>query len=395
MKTFLLLAFCLLFALSIVAQAPLLQGKLVPETAALVDNDRVYLCYKEYQGLSKEEEQELRKTGMMGYMDIPIYAQAVVMNGDVFNSYLACIKNGKLTWTKKIGQSNRTPPTALAIDDNGTVYTGEKQADQATVVLYKFDAQGQELWSASFDSLETVHRILVDTGTVLTALVSFTYTQKVEHGSKFRYESNFAFATLTLDKATGKRLSKVENRGLTYFSALGYNHSTLNNSSPILASSYTNYQYRGDTLVYARNDNDKMMFLSIKELDNQDIVDVVGYDNSYFVWSKKRSTGAFQLLVNRWVTDDLLNKVVELDLPPSARPLKATRNANKGVTLYYKRGNAVYVLQANKDLQITTEKTALKIKKGVLLSDLFINKESKVQGIMVEQTGKTRTLRLD
>lgn len=377
----------IIYVNSLMGQTKIIEADVTSETNCAVFKNKVFIGYKIYEEQSKKADKKVKKTGMMTYMDLPLEAKNVTIAGDEFSSKLICFEGEQIKWTKTIGKTNNSSPIALAVDLDGTIYSGEKKEEKRAITIYKFDQNGKELWSTTFDSLETIHEIFVDKSQNLTALVSFTHKEKVEKNASNEYKNKFIYHTLKIDKNTGKRISKILNQGPTYFCDLGY-------SNPTLQSHLINYFFIGDTLVYSRNDTVKMLTVSVPELEDQNIIEVIGDESEYFVLSKKRKTDEFNLLLNRWAENEELEKAIGLSIDSDALILKFLKNELGGISIIYQLNKTISMIKTDQKLELISTKTVFENIDNYLVSEAFIDEDGHINLIGIKQENKSRTISL-
>ncbi|MBT7994473.1 MAG: hypothetical protein HN691_06325, partial [Bacteroidetes bacterium] len=246
--------------------------------------------------------------------------------------------------------------------------------------------EGEELWSAKFDSLYTLHEIFVNEDENLTTLVSFTYSEKIESGNTYSYKEKFIYETLTVNRNSGKRMAKESNQGPSYYCGIGF-------SNPTLQTHRINYFFLGDTLVYSRNDTLKMLTVSMEELADHDIIDVIGEESAYIVLCQNRETGNYKLLINRWAEGSELEKIIKLSISPNARIVKLMKNELNGVSIFYTQNNQLKMLKVSNSLEIINDNNTLtKASVFEFISDIIIDSNGGITLVGLNAVNGLRTI---
>ena len=384
MIKYLLFLPCIVLTNLLIAQTDIVTGQVTSETRCESFSGKTFMTYKIYQSPDKKDVRKNKKSGMMTYMDLPLEAKNVSVSGDLFVSKLICFEENEVKWTKTLGKSGMSTATAITLDLDGVIYTGDKQEQSKSINLYKFDQNGNELWHTTFDSLETVHELYVDNNQNLTALVSFTYTEKVQKGQSYSYQDKFIYHTLKLDKNTGQRISKIANQGPSYFCNAGYSKPTLHNHD-------VNYFFKDDTLIYSRNDTLMMLNLSQDELKGHEVISTISSDLEYFVVYKNQNTAQFKLLINRWEENEL-KKEIDLNIAPDASILKIVKNEIGGVSIIYKLNNLVSIIKTDRNLGIKSTKACFKHFNDSVISEVSVDERGLVSLVCVKQDKQTRKI---
>ncbi|MBT4339330.1 MAG: hypothetical protein HOD63_12125 [Bacteroidetes bacterium] len=386
MKKSVLLALLISAVLQLSAQHKLIEGNMSPEVKGSATTGHLFLVVKEYQELNQKSKKKVNKAGPMTYLDLPLDATNVSLSGNLFTTKLICFQGENVKWTKDIGMTNTSFPTGIATDTDGNVYTGEKNADGESISLYKFNKEGEELWSAKFDSLYTLHEIFVNEDENLTTLVSFTYSEKIESGNTYSYKEKFIYETLTVNRNSGKRMAKESNQGPSYYCGIGF-------SNPTLQTHRINYFFLGDTLVYSRNDTLKMLTVSMEELADHDIIDVIGEESAYIVLCQNRETGNYKLLINRWAEGSELEKIIKLSISPHAKIVKLMKNELNGVSIFYTQNNQLKMLKVSNSLEIINDNNTLtKASVFEFISDIIIDSNGGITLVGLNAVNGLRTI---
>ena len=376
-----------LFNASVFAQIKVFEGNLTSETKSTVFNNQVFICYKEYHEPEKSGSKGKRQAGMMTYMDLPLGAKNASVSGDLFETKLACLENENVKWTQSLGRTNHSRPPALAQASDGTLFTGEKQKGQSSIVLYSYDVRGNEQWRQTFDSLQHIHEIFVDDAKYISVLVSFITTEKIKHGSSFSYKSKHAYFTLRVDKSNGKLISKTYNQGPTYFCGIGF-------SAPSLNSHRAHYYFKNDSLVYSRADTLKMVTLSAEELNQHTVVKVWGNEDEYYGVAQHNKTGKYKLLLYRWATETPLKRELELDIHSKAEVLDILKAESGGVSVVYSSPSGISVKSFNASLEPTETMELMNRKPDFVYSETVLGPDGSFYLLLAHQNQMARSIHL-
>lgn len=381
MKHLSFLLFSLLLANCLSAQNELLEGNLTSETKSYWYNGQLFTSYKEYQTNGS------KKAGTMSYLDLPLGAKNASVNGDLFVTKLSCFKDGKQQWTQTLGKTNTSRPPAMAQGSDGNLYVGEKQENKSAVTLYSFNTEGKELWSQTFDSLHNVHKIFTDESKNLSVLVSFNNFEKVQKGKSFTYVNKPVFFTITLNKANGKRVSKVHNQGPSYFCGMGF-------STPILQCHEAHYFFKNDSLVYSRTDTLKMITLSQEELSKHRLLKVWGNTDEYYGVAQQGHSGGHKLLLYRWEGDNPLKTEADLYLSSRAEILGILKLESEGVAVVFAISGTISVKAFDENLKLLYSRILLPRIDDYIYSEAFIGPEGKIYLLLAQKGRKSRSLYL-
>lgn len=384
MNRLFLVLITLLTALQLRAQTKILGGNITSETKSIFFDDQLFICYKVYDAEKESTTKKINKTGMMTYLDLPLDVKGASVAGDLFETRLACIVDGKQKWTKTLGKTNTSWAPAMAQDTEGFIYAGEKKVSSGFITLYKFDQNGKELWNTSIDSLQMVHQIFVDHSDKLTVLASFTSIGEVEENGSTRYKSSFVYNTLTLNKKSGKLISKIYNAGPTHFCGEGF-------SKPTLETDRVNYFYKGCSLICSRNDTLSMLIVSEKPLKDLEVVAFTNSDSEFYVLAKGTS-GDFKLLIDRWEKGNTLVKKLDLNMSSKSKVLSLIKQKSGGVTIVYAYKGALFATQVDDALESVETTTVVSKIGDFVFSEAIVDTNHSIHLILAKQDSKSRAI---
>lgn len=245
------------FQLSNFAQQNRAQGFFTSEANAIATNNEIFVSIKKYNPTQAEIENAAKpfKNSPMNYLMAPFDAVNISMYNKGFESKLFSLNNeGKVLWDLTLGYSDKSIPSPIKL--HGTfIFTGESVKDADKVMIQKIDINGKVIWKKELDSLNNVNDIYVDENRV-SALVSFDFTKKVEHGDGTFSESVYPiYFFVQLDNNTGKTIKKEYQKMGSYLSSLNF-------FNPLVNSDYS----------YFLNNTDSAAFLNITKQATATIV---------------------------------------------------------------------------------------------------------------------------
>ncbi|MBT4729254.1 MAG: hypothetical protein HOB88_12515, partial [Bacteroidetes bacterium] len=174
--------------------------------------------------------------------------------------------------------------------------------------------------------------------------------------------------------------------GPSYYCGIGF-------SNPTLQTHRINYFFLGDTLVYSRNDTLKMLTVSMEELADHDIIDVIGEESAYIVLCQNRETGNYKLLINRWAEGSELEKIIKLSISPNARIVKLMKNELNGVSIFYTQNNQLKMLKVSNSLEIINDNNTLtKASVFEFISDIIIDSNGGITLVGLNAVNGLRTI---
>lgn len=362
------------------SQSIILEGMLSSESKAIILEKGYFLSYKEYIGPTSTSQ--TRNSKMMTYVDLPVHAKEVFVEGDLFESKIAYIEKNKIKWKFSLGKTNNSRSPTFTTDHNGNVYSGEKIKGVRSIKLFKISPKGREIWSTKIDTLDNVYTFYENDSDELTVLASFNNYRKVNHGEEYSIKREDVFVTIKLNKRTGKLLSQRINQGPSYFCNAGY-------SRPLMKSHRTHYFFKNDTLVYSRADTMQMLTLAQDKLIGSEIKSIWGNDKQFFVLTKKNNH--YSIILERWAGSNPMKKEIKTDIPETAKNININLVDEK-LFISFELDNNLRLVSFDAELNQLASKVLLKELNENYISNLSISEDESALVILISKNQNKKSI---
>ena len=254
---------------------------------------------------------------------------------------------------RRRGLSRLSSEPALAIDEEGMLYTGGNDSTVGSgVVIRKFNPEGEQLWAVATDSLMTVHSIHADTAKNITVLASYTRSYAVPVNgdtTTIQLKEVLFYHTLRIDKEDGSIEEDEHNVQFTGF--LSDKHIRL----PILQEHYVHYFLDDDTIFIHLNWRDEVLQAPPEDLAGCSLSKILYGSSFYTVLGTVEGKNVRTLKHQRMSQENPFSKTVEIE--PSFKTHKTVllKNELQGFTLFLCGSNGVEFLKYDKDLNLKTK----------------------------------------
>ena len=350
------------------AQTKVTEGNLSPEIKMTSSGKFVFMSIKEYNH-PDAKKQKPKKGEPTPYLHLPLSDKNVTLSENLFTSRLICFNLGSVKWDHELGKTTTSSPTAMVIDGSDNVYAGEKNADEKSVTINKYDRGGELIWTANVVELDAVHEIFVGGKTHLTAIVS----------------KGKDFFVLKLDRNKGGLLSKTAFDLGTALVSEGYTIAPLQSHEAA-------YYYKGDDLIYVSTDNKKKEAVLKGETAGGRVLDVIGEEKSFILLYK--SSGNYHIIMHDWNTGEKIEKREELSaIPSDAKIIGLQENEIQGITVIYEASNLFGMVKLNKNMVTILERN--NVYKSTIfqeISDVSLDRAGAITIVGISQEKSVRSI---